>query len=258
MRKRSTALGIMALLAIGNSASAADRFFGLLVGEKAWLPQAEAVTLHTDFENGTRIVPLIGTGAVQALQDLNDLQNIDAAIITADSLLYAQGQKLFNAKIETTTNLGQLNIVLLTNSTTKNLTSLAGKRIATGPAQSAGFAAGELIFAALEIPFLRVPQEGKAAIAALQNRTADAALVLMNDADVQDLKLKALPLPLPMQLSKTYQTTTVNVLGRKIDTLSVPLQLITLHSNQSKAVKSFQALLTQNIDPTIIPKGGKP
>jgi hypothetical protein len=258
MRRISGALGVLAFLLSSSFAVASDRYFGLLVGEAAWLSQAEAVALRTDLENQTRVIPLIGAGALQALQDITGLQNIDAAIVTADSLLYAQRQKIFNAKIETTTELAQLNLVLLTNNSIKNLTKLAGKRIATGPAQTAGFASGELVFGALEIPFLRVPLEGKSAVKALQDGSADAALVLLRSDEIQNLKFKVLPLPLPSQLSENYSSTSILVEGKKIETLSVSLQLITLHSNQNANVKKFQSLLNETNSPTIIPTGGKP
>jgi TRAP-type uncharacterized transport system substrate-binding protein len=258
MRRLIAALSLFAFLADANSAFSTDRFFGLLVGESAWLADAETISANTDFENKMRVVPLIGTGAVQALQDIKSLQNIDAAIITADSLLYAQRQNVFNTKIETTTEVGRLNLVLLVKPEITNLTKLAGKRIATGPAQSAGFASGELIFSTLEIPFLRVPMQGANALKAMQDGSADAALVQLDDEHLQNIKFKILPLPVPSKLADTYGSKIISVQGKKLETLTVALQLITLHTNQNANVKAFQALLSQAIPPTIIPTGGKP
>jgi hypothetical protein len=144
----------------------------------------------------------------------------------------------------------------VTKENIQNLTSLAGKRIATGPAQSAGFASGELIFSALEIPFLRVPVDGDDALLAIQNGTADAALILAQGSIAKSLHV--LPLPLPPLLAKTYQTTSIMSRGKKIETLSVGLELVTLANSRNPDAKKFDAQLNSNSRPNIVPTGGEP
>jgi hypothetical protein len=103
-----------------------------------------------------------------------------------------------------------------------------------------------------------VPMQGANALKAMQDGSADAALVQLDDEHLQNIKFKILPLPVPSKLADTYGSKIISVQGKKLETLTVALQLITLHTNQNANVKAFQALLSQAIPPTIIPTGGKP
>jgi TRAP-type uncharacterized transport system substrate-binding protein len=205
-----------------------ENVVGLLAGEVEWLPQATGLANELAHEDRLRILPISGAGSLQALQGLEHLPNVDAAIVSSDSLAYAQQQQLLDGKIAYIARLAPLNVVLIARRELGNITALAGKRIATGPAQSAGFATGELLFGALEIPFLRVPSQGDAAIAALLNGKADAALVLASEVPkmaTSDERFHVLNMPLPSQLSETYQPATLTVQAEKIETVSTSLVL---------------------------------
>jgi TRAP-type uncharacterized transport system substrate-binding protein len=215
MRKLLPALGVCMLSAFAIAAVAEPKsnsiFVNVLAGEPAWLTQASAIAEKLDHENGLRILPILGAGGVQALLDLTQVPNIDAAIVSSDSLAYAKTQGLIDQKdtsIGYIAKLAPLEVVLIARSDIKNLTALAGKRIATGPAQSAGFATGELLFNALELPFKRVPQQGQVALKALLSGQADAALVLGASLPQNVLgsgKYHILTLPMPPNLADIYQ-----------------------------------------------------
>jgi TRAP-type uncharacterized transport system substrate-binding protein len=215
MRKLLPALGVCVSLLVAAQAQAdtkpIENVIGLLAGEVEWLPQAGAIASDLAHEDGLRILPIMGAGSVQALQDLAQLPNVDAAIVSSDSLFYARQQKLLegnDTKFNYVARLGPLDVVLIATRGINNVTALAGKRIATGPVQSAGFSTGELLFGAFEIPFTRVPVQGNAAIEALIDNKADAALVLGTDipkAALSDGRFHVLALPLPPSLAEIYQ-----------------------------------------------------
>jgi uncharacterized protein len=231
MRTLLPALGVLAFLSAWGVAQAGQTnstAVGLLVGEPEWLPQASSIAKALDNEDRLRVLPIIGAGGLQALQDLSQLQSVDAALVAADSLVYAKTQNLLSGKIAYITSVSPLPVVLIARRGIENVTGLAGKRIATGPAQSSEFATGELLFGALEIPFLRVPAQGAAAINALLNGKADAALVLGSDvanAALQDERFHMISLPLAPQLAEIYSTTTLTVNGKKTDTVATTLML---------------------------------
>ena len=214
MRKLSAALGLCCVVGLATPvwtpAAIADTVFSVIAGEPEWLAHAAQLAIHLDHESNLRILPVLGVGGVQAFSDLVELPNIDAAIVASDSLAYARGQNLISEKksISFIAKLAPLDVVLIARTDIKNVTALAGKRVATGPAQSAGFATGEILFGALEVPFLRVPQQGELAVAALVSGQADAALVL--GTSFQKLALSGgrfhvLNVAMPPSLVEIYQ-----------------------------------------------------
>jgi uncharacterized protein len=201
---------------------------GILASEAEWMPQADRLAEALAHEDGLRILPIAGAGGVQALQDLSQLQQVDAALVSSDSLIYAQQQHLIDGKISYLANIAPLDVVLVTRRGLGNMTSLAGKRIATGPAQSSGFATGELLFGAFEVPFVRVAAQGENAIAALMTGKADAALVLGTDIAklaLDDPRFHMISVPLPPQLSAIYKSTTLKIGDQKFETVSTSLTL---------------------------------
>ncbi len=212
MRSLLPILGVCVFVCTANAAPVQkDIYINVLAGEAVWLDYAAALADKLDHENGLRILPMLGAGSVQALQDLTRNQNIDAAIVSSDSLAYAKTQNF----VETDRNsfayiakLAPLELVLIARKDIKTVEALSGKRIATGPAQSATFASGELIFNALKIAFKRVPQQNDAALKALADGQADAALILGTTQALKNLsggKFHVLSLAIPPALENIYQ-----------------------------------------------------
>ena len=193
-----------------TQALAGELAFNILVGEPSWVPDAENIAHALDHENGLRILPMLGKGAVQSVQDLEEFGVIDAALITADSLAYVKGQSLLapeESNITYVAAIRPLPIMLVTKRSIAHLTALAGKRIATGAADSASFASGELLLGAMEVPFLRVAQSQENAVEALIAGRADAALFVGVPLNLDKLGngFHALPLVMPAQLSQIYK-----------------------------------------------------
>jgi uncharacterized protein len=294
MRHLLPALWVFALLnSAGTLHAESTTVIGVLAGEEQWLPLASALAKRIDHEDGLRILPILGAGSLQALDDLSALPHVDAAIVTADSLAYAQRQKLAGGKVNYLARLGTANLVLVARQGVSNVTALAGKRIATGPAESAGFATGELLFNALEIPFLRVPLQGEKAVAALLSGKADAALVLADDipkAALSDGPYRVLTLTVPPQLADVYQVATLTAQdlpgllanNRSVDSIATTLvlavvnwphnsahfaalqrfdaQLLKLHDAQdfSTDVQGWVRSAAATTPTTITPTGGEP
>ena len=238
-----------------------ENTLGLMAAELPWLAQATQISTKLDHESGLRILPILGAGGVQALHDLAELPNVDAAIVSSDTLAYATAQKLLGTdenKFSYVARLGALDVVLVARRGIANVTALAGKRIATGPAQSAAFATGEVVLGGLEIPFTRVPLQGDAAIDALLNGKADAVLLLgteVSTAAISDGRFHVLTLPLPPQLNGIYQPAIVTahdlpgLIPQKetIETLAAALTLA-VHDHardagHNMALKNFETML---------------
>ncbi len=238
-----------------------DIVIGLLTAESQWLPQASKIAAKLDHENGLRVVPMLGVGGLQVYQDMISLPNVDAAILSSDSLTYAASQNLLGVgqdKFTYVARLATLDVVLITKHSIGNVTALAGKRIATGPAQSAAFATGELLFNALGLPFTRVAKQDDAAIDALANGEADAALILGTDistAALSDGRFHVLSLQIPSALSNIYQPailTSRELPGlvtqkQSVETLATSLTLAVLDHPRDpqhmKALQIFEAMM---------------
>lgn len=183
---------------------------GILAGEPEWVSRIQNLALRLDHQDNIRILPIAGSGSVQAISDLAYLQSVDAALIAADTLTYAVAQGLVpadKAKLAYVAQLAQLPVVLVTRKEFKSLTTLAGRRISTGPAQSASFATGELLFGAFGIPFTRIAASGEAAVLALKKGQVDATLLLGTEAlrvGLDKKRFHVLSLPLPAALKTQY------------------------------------------------------
>ena len=131
---------------------------------------------------GLRIIPMQGDGCITAAADVMQLTQVDAALLETACVDYAVAQGLLPQALEKLVYISRIDaqpLLLLTRRSFPSLTSLAGKRIATGPAQSAGFAAGELLLADMGLPFVRVAESRcqRPLAALVANEAADAVLL---------------------------------------------------------------------------------
>ena len=281
-------------------ANAGETAFNILVGEPSWVPEAQNIAHALDHESGLRILPMLGKGAVQSVQDLEDFPVVDAALITTDSLAYVKGQSLLapnESNITYISAIKQLPILLVTKRSIANVTALAGKKIATGAADTASFASGELLLGAMEVPFLRVAQSQENAVDALLAGRADAALFVGLPLNIEKLGngFHALPLVMPMQLAQIYKPIhlaakdAANLVSQSqpLETVSTSLILAVNAAasapDHRKALKAFEdsyfqqplgqttledvqalprepvaANLIKKLNPTITPTGAKP
>ena len=247
MTRLATRLAVALTFAVmAGSGLAASRSFvlnqntiGVVAGEPEWLPLVQDVARTLNHKSGLRILPISGEGAIQSVSDLIHIDGVDVALIPADSVAYAKAQGLLPAgeeKIAYLARMGTIKILLIARKDINSLTDLAGRKIATGPAQSAGFATGEFVLGALGLPFKRVPTDGSGALAALERGDAEAAIVLgtQNLAALKSPeKFHVLPLLLPTELEQTYAPSLLTAAelekhgmkGKAIDTISTPLVL---------------------------------
>jgi TRAP-type uncharacterized transport system substrate-binding protein len=259
MQRRNVIQAILSLavaqsMTIGEAEARAVAL-SILAGEPEWMPFATSLAEELDHREGLRIMPGQGRGSLQSLADLFNLQGADAAIVSADSLAYADAQGLLapaHDHFSYVARLQSLPIVLVTHTSIPSLTALANKRVCTGPAQSAAFATGELVFGTLGVPFVRVPKSHSEGLAALLRGEADGALLLGTDALRTNFALSnyhILPLPVPQGLESVYQAHTLNekdlpglpANGPKLDTISTALVLATStvkhNTEQNNAMK---------------------
>ena len=265
MRRLLLGLGLFAFCASAANAGPAETAFTILVGEPSWLSDAANLARALDHENSVRVLPMLGTGSVQALQDLGQFREVDSALITSDSLAYVHAQSLLapqDEKLSFVAALRPLPIFLIAKRNIANVTMLAGKRIATGPADSASFATGELVLGTLEVPFLRVAQAQERAVEALASGKADAALVVgapLNLDRLSSSNFHILPLVMPQELADIYQPaklTSKDAPGLispndKLDSVSTSLILAVnetdLSAEQRRGLKLFEAAYFQQV-----------
>ena len=259
MKRFLPALCIFAMSWSGVQAETAENSFTILVGESSWIADAQLLAKSLDHEGALRVLPVLGQGSIQAMQDITQFSALDSALVTSDSLVYVKAQNLLGTdeqKFTYITAIKPLPIMLIARKTVANITALAGKRIATGPAYSASFATGEMIFGAMEIPFLRVAQTQDAAIEVLANGKADAALVLGTPKNLNRLQVgefHILPIVMPSELAQTYTRNTLsnqdapNLLqaNQKVESISTQLLLAVneqhFGAEQHNRLKQFEA-----------------
>jgi uncharacterized protein len=265
LRKFLLSVGACVVFGGGVFANAATKnqeaTIGLLAAEPQWLSVASKIAAKLDHENGMRVIPMLGEGGLRGLNDLSNLPMVDAAIISSDSLIYASNQDLLDGqqnKFGYIAKLSSLDVVLIAKRGISSAADLVGKRIATGPAQSAAYATGELLLGGLNISYTRIAKQDDAAVNALINGEADAALILGTDistSGLSDGRFHILKLEASPELAKIYQPAILTarelpglIIGNQtIETLATSLTLAIVDRPRDnihrKSLENFTSLM---------------
>lgn len=255
------------LSSLGHASAASvdvnSRSIGLVAGDDAWLPRIVMMGRELNNEQGLRVLPIASAGCMQSAADVLRLDHVDVSLLTTDCVAYAEQQGLLPQAVDKLAYLARveaLPIILITRKDVKTLTALAGKRIATGPADSAAFATGELVLGGMGLPFKRVARSGALALSALQAGDADAALLLGLEslpASFDTQKFHALGVAAPATLTDVYAPILLEPAQlrglsgeQSFETISVALTLVTPRKPrsavQAKRIKLFSEIYMQN------------
>jgi hypothetical protein len=186
---------------------------GFLASQPSLSDDALEIASAMDHTDGLRVLPMLGRGSLQSINDLLFLRGVDVALLSSDSLAFVKKHNLYKdetGKLAYLAKLATLNVVVVARKDIAGVNSLEDMRIATGPANSDEFVAAELIFDALGTKYQRVPTTGKNSVAALLDGRIDAAVFvgaashrLLNSIKAES-GLHILPLSLPEGLAETY------------------------------------------------------
>ena len=215
LRRRLYVFAFAVLMSTLGHVSAASvdvnsRSIGLVAGDDVWLPRIVMLGRELNNEQGLRILPIASAGCMQSAADVLRLDHVDVSLLTTDCVVYAEQQGILPKAVDKLAYLARVDalpIVLVTRRDIKTLTALAGKRIATGPADSAAFATGEMVLGGMGLPFKRVAKSGALALSALEAGDADAALLLGLEhlpAGIDGQKFHALGFAAPAALADVY------------------------------------------------------
>lgn len=186
---------------------------GMIASHAELLDDAVNIANAVDHTDGLRVLPILGRGGLQSINDLLFLRGVDVAMLSADSLAFAKKNNLYadeTGKISYLAKIGAENIVIVAQPEFTTLASLKGKRVAVGTADSDEFVAAQLILDSADLSFNRVALRGDAAIAALVDKRVDAAIFhigadTVNLAGIRaDSGLHIIPVPLNEKLGETY------------------------------------------------------
>jgi TRAP-type uncharacterized transport system substrate-binding protein len=205
-------LGISATVAAAGPrlAEINQKTLTLLAGEAAWFDDGLRIADALSHEKGLKILPMQGSGCISSAADILQLTQVDVALLTSDCVVYAETQGLLpgaSKKLAYVTRVKSMPLVMVTRRDIPNLTALAGKRIATGAADSAAFASGEMLLGGLDLPFVRVPRTGTEGLALLKRGEADAVLLLGLDAldgTLNPVQFHVFGLPAPAAVEGAY------------------------------------------------------
>jgi TRAP-type uncharacterized transport system substrate-binding protein len=250
--------GASAAFAQQNTGAVDKNTVLILAGESQWLSETSDIANALSHQNGLKLLPVQGSGCVESAADIMQISSIDAAVLTADCVEYAQAQGLLPASPKTfsyVSRLDALPVFIITGRDNNTLTSLAGKRIATGPAHSATFATGELLLGGMSLPFQRVPKSGYDALSLLEDGVADAVLMvgtsqLRKKLDPQ--RFHILSLSAPADIADDYKSVRIpmsSLLGLSesdVETISTPLLLVSGKApTKSAKIKNFIAAFVE-------------
>lgn len=231
---------------------------GLMIGDSSAMTLGQMLVRDVSHEHGVRLVPMIGSGSVLSLHDLAAVPGVDAALVSSDAMAYARAHGLVRdpGRYAALARLKPLELILVARRDLADLSSLNGQRIATGPAGSAAYASGELVFSVNTVQFQRVPLAGQDGLRALAEGRADAALVLGRDTDFTVLQeanragggFHVLALPFAEALANTHSPVLIpasalpGLLAPGSDVESVAAALIVAVREPARGTAAFDRL----------------
>lgn len=186
---------------------------GLLASQPSAMQDGIAISSAVQHIDNLRVLPIVGNGSLQSLNDLLFLKGVDAAIVSSDSLGYARKHELYvdeANKLAYLAKLSNSSVIILTRAQVTALKDLAGRKVATGPATSDSFIAADLIFGDQNIEMERVALQGSAAIQALRDGSVDAAVLVTAESQGALAAIEAgsglriLPVSVSEQLTDVY------------------------------------------------------
>ncbi len=184
---------------------------GLVVSRPESLIQAVQISNAVDHTDGLRILPILGRGGLQSINDLLFIRGVDVAMVPSDCLAFARKNNLYTdetGKISYLAKIGDKNVVIVANAKFTTLQSLSGKRVAVGPTESDEFVIADLVLGGMELNFERVPLLGKSAVEALNEGRVDAAIFSGSNTsqELSALKTDSQTHVLPISLNESLST----------------------------------------------------
>ncbi|MCC6471710.1 MAG: TRAP transporter substrate-binding protein [Alphaproteobacteria bacterium] len=159
-----------------------------------------------------RVLPVLGKGSLQNLNDLVYLRGVDIAIVQSDALAYARREKLLpsDRSIAYIAKLYNEEFHLLASNEIKDIAELAGKQVNFDTRGSGSYLTATLLFNLLKIPVEPVYNDQQLALEKLR-RGEIAAMVYVAGKPTRlfrELKpedgVHFLPVPLAAELIETY------------------------------------------------------
>lgn len=210
-----------------------------------------------------RILPIIGQGGVQNIDDLLALPLADVAIVQSDVLASVRADpsrppgvrelpyvaKLFNQEVH-----------VLARRSVGSVADLAGKRVAVGAPGSGESVTSGAVFSALSIPIETTPDQPDAAVTKLRAGEIEAIVYVASKptpllagagpAAAPDPDLHLLPIPANEQLLAAYVPSSLSqqdypgliAPGESVETISVPMVMLAA-GNKPKRNQDFAVFI---------------
>jgi len=175
-------LAICAVVAGAGQLRSAERLetLGLIADGPYRIALAQRIARAVDHRDQLRVLPIIGSNPLQSLADLLELRGIDLAIVPSDTLAFAASQGIapgMEQKLDYLVKLGNLDVHIVAGPAIHSLRDLAGKRIAIGTASHESYETALAMLGLMEIDVSPLAFSGAAAIAAVKEGQADAAIL---------------------------------------------------------------------------------
>ncbi len=232
-------------VSLTQGASPGDAAVGVLAATPDEMALLLRLSHAVDHENGLRIIPMAGKGPVQTLTDLFYIRGVDAALVPSDTLAFMERNGLLDSignKFAFVVRLFPLDVHVIAGPGIDSLSDLEGKTVVTGPPASEAYVAGQFLLEASGISAKTIEASGAAAVRAVVDGEADAA-ILVGRKPLPELKilgpeseLHLLDVTAPEGLEETYAPSLVTnedypqlvEAARPIETLSVSLVVAVL------------------------------
>ena len=186
---------------------------GLLTSQTGLLPSALQITKALDHTKGLRILPIVGRGGAQTINDLLFLRPVDVAMLSSDALAFVRKNGLYTdeeLKISYLAKIGNANVIILARPEFTTLQSLSGKRVAVGSSETNGFIAADLIFGGFGLRYESVGMTGSSALMGMKNGSVDAVVFAGAESypELAEIDAKSgfhiLPISVDEKLAQTY------------------------------------------------------
>jgi len=168
---------------------------GIISGGNGGTDLSTLRDLATVFDNGSslRILPIIGRGSLQNIEDILYMRGVDAGIVQSDVLTYIKrlpGYDNIEARINYIAKLFDLEFHLVAGQHIQSVKDLAGKKVNFGRATSGTNITASAVFSALGVKVTPVHYDTALALKMVQDKKIAAAVFVAGKPDNTIRRLK--------------------------------------------------------------------
>lgn len=212
-----------------------------------------------DGKSKLRVVPYLGLGSVQNIEDLMTFRHADMALINSDALISRRLQNQDDERLDRIRYMAklfsiELHVIARTDGGVNSISDLNGRRVATGEGRSGSFLTSSLLLRSSGVRATAIALPDEEGLEALKEGVVDAVFVLAGKPSAllrqitSDEELLLINIPLTDNIRSVYGTAQFTsddypnlVRDKFVETVSVDV-ILAAYGNPPKGSQEYKTM----------------